>query len=114
MTHLIGCDPDDPKKQPQATHPFWKSWERKAETDERARRIVTRYTRRPIEELYDLRSDPHEEHNLASLPENAELLRTLRQQLGEWRKAQNDQVPVHLNKPYIAPGRADPIPKAEP
>jgi N-sulfoglucosamine sulfohydrolase len=114
MTHLIGCDPDDPKKQPQATHPFWKSWERKAQTDERARRIVTRYTHRPVEELYDLRSDPNEEHNLASLPESAELLQALRKQLGEWRKAQNDQVPVHLTKPYIAPGRADPIPKADP
>lgn len=84
-----------------------------AQTDGRARLIVTRYTHRPVEELYDLRTDPHEQHGLAGLPANAELLRTVRKQLGEWRKAQNDQVPTYLAKPYVAPTRTDPVPAGE-
>ena len=109
VTHLIACDPDDPERQPDATHPFWKSWERMAQTDERARRIVTRYTRRPIEELYDLRTDPHEQHNISGNPNNAELLDKLRRQLSEWRAQQNDHVNVYLTKPYVAPSRSDPV-----
>ncbi len=112
MTHLIGCDPEDPKRQPQATHPFWKSWERMAKTDERAKQLVQRYTMRPIEELYDLRTDPYEQHNLAGTPENAELLNTLRKQLSDWRIKQNDHVRVHLTEPYVAPGRGDSVSKA--
>ena len=106
ITHLIACGPD---RQPEATHPFWKSWEKRAGSDARARRIVTRYAFRPIEELYDLAADPHEQHNIAGDPENAELLRSLRRRLGEWRQSQNDRVPVYLTKPYVAPSRTDPI-----
>jgi len=106
ITHLSRCGPD---RQPQATHPFWKSWEKEAEKDEGAKRIVNRYYFRPVEELYDLRSDPHEQHNIAGDPGNAELLISLRARLGEWRKTQNDRVPVYLTKEYVAPSRSDPI-----
>ena len=40
--------------------------------------------RRAPEELYDLRSDPHEMHNLASQTSSAETLRSMRNALDDW------------------------------
>ena len=84
-THITGCRPPSPHYLPH-----WLSWVRKAKTDEKARRIVTAYQHRPAEELYDLRTDPHEMTNLAAKPESAELLKALRKQLADWRKQQGD------------------------
>jgi N-sulfoglucosamine sulfohydrolase len=108
VTHLTGCDPFDPNRQPQATHPFWKSWEKRAKSDERARQVVSRYTLRPLEELYDLTSDPDEQHNLVGDPAHAGLLISLRKRLSDWRATQNDRVPVFLTD-YVAPNRNDPV-----
>ncbi|MEM9366517.1 MAG: sulfatase-like hydrolase/transferase, partial [Planctomycetota bacterium] len=46
---------------------------------------------RPMEELYDLRTDPHELHNLAGDPMHAPELSRLRGILNEWVGATNDQ-----------------------
>jgi arylsulfatase A-like enzyme len=46
---------------------------------------------RPKEELYDLRTDPDELHNLAANPAYAGLLAGLRQQLHRWEEETNDQ-----------------------
>lgn len=107
ITHLSECGPD---RQPQATHPYWASWEQLAsdeegKTAEKAQRIITRYHWRPVEELYDVRKDPHEQNNLASDPEYRDVLRKLRKRLGKWRSEQGDNVPVHINKTYEAPTR---------
>lgn len=39
------------------------------------------YGRKPVEELYDLRSDPHELNNIATAPEQAERMAAFRKQL---------------------------------
>jgi len=46
--------------------------------------------RKPIEELYDTESDPHEVHNLADSPQHKEELRRLRRVLREWMVATKD------------------------
>lgn len=48
------------------------------------------YQHRPAEELYDLRTDPHELHNQAPGPAQRPLVADLRQQLEAWMKQQND------------------------
>jgi len=73
--------------------PHWDSWVKEAETDPKAKTIVHRYQHRPSEELYDITKDPFEMNNLAENPEQAELLKSLRRQLAEWRKTQGDTVP---------------------
>ncbi len=87
-THITGC-----KKGPHYL-PHWNSWVEKAKTDARAKSIVHRYQHRPAEELYDLRSDPHEMNNIAGDPDRAELLASLRTRLAEWCQAQGDRIAV--------------------
>ncbi len=47
--------------------------------------------RRPVEELYDLQSDPFELHNLADAPASSAALEHLRAVLGAWLKETNDE-----------------------
>ncbi|PAY20009.1 sulfatase [Rhodopirellula sp. SM50] len=46
---------------------------------------------RPAEELYDLKNDPHEIHNLAGDPQFAEKLSEMRQRLDLWMEETGDQ-----------------------
>jgi uncharacterized sulfatase len=69
---------------------YWRSWLERAKTDPAAAAIVDRYHHRPIEELYDLRNDPHEQHNLAEDDQHAEILRELRTKLEGWMREQGD------------------------
>jgi len=55
-----------------------------------ARRAFDTYHHPPAEELYDLREDPVEFHNLAGMPACAEILARLRQQLQSWREETDD------------------------
>jgi len=90
-THITGC-----KSGPHYL-PHWDSWVKAAKTDAKAREIVRRYQRRPKEELYDLKADPFEMNNLAGDPEQATVLKSLRKQLAQWCKTQNDKLPLkHL------------------
>ncbi len=45
---------------------------------------------KPAEELYDLRQDPHEVHNLAGSPEQAPVLERLRRTLDAWQRDTGD------------------------
>ena len=45
---------------------------------------------KPVEELYDTDSDPHEIDNLAGSPEHQEILKRLRAEHERWRKDTND------------------------
>lgn len=46
--------------------------------------------KRPAEEMYDLRKDPNQQHNVAEQPENQVTVAKLRQQLQSWRQRTND------------------------
>jgi len=46
--------------------------------------------RPPRWQLYDLRDDPYEFHNLAKSPQHTKILSALQQQLAQWRKETND------------------------
>jgi len=45
---------------------------------------------RPVEELYDVQSDPYELKNLAEEPENKEILERMRKELERWMREIND------------------------
>lgn len=84
---------------------YWRSWEQRASEDANAARLVQRYVKRPAEEFYDLRVDPHELNNLADAPEHRQEMLRLRSRLDEWMKQQGDlgvetelAVPAHRVK----------------
>ena len=100
ICHITGCKPD---RQPEAYHPYWDSWVQRARTDEHAQTRVNQFRHRPQHELYDLTKDPFEKNNIAQRPENARLLKSLQTRLSRWRAKQGDNVPVYLDRKYIAP-----------
>lgn len=71
---------------------YWDSWERLARTDPKAAAVVRRYRERPAEELYDLRSDPWEQHNLAAEPAHQARLSELREKVRRWRLRQGEDL----------------------
>jgi len=73
---------------------YFASWEVAAKTNAEAAAIVKRYHERPAEELYDLQTDPDEQHNLASDPRYTSQLKALRVELEAWMHAQGDQQKV--------------------
>ena len=48
--------------------------------------IALIFGKRPAEELYDLRNDPHQLTNVADKPEYADALKQLRARVDEWMK----------------------------
>ena len=54
-------------------------------------RSVEAYLHRPAEELYDLRSDPHETKNLAGDPAYTQTLQEHRKILADWIAATGDR-----------------------
>jgi uncharacterized sulfatase len=70
---------------------YWDSWARKAKTDPAAAAVVRRYHTRPAEELYDLKADPWEQHNLAADAAHADTLAKLRADLDAWMRQQGDE-----------------------
>jgi len=53
-------------------------------------RTLPAFLHRPAEELYDLRKDPDEVHNLAADPAHREVLDALREQMSRFRKQTHD------------------------
>lgn len=78
---------------------YWNSWDSIAETDPKAREIISRYYQRPAEEFYDLSADPTEQNNLISKPELAKQIEKMRIMLDKWLKEQGDELKVY-DKPY--------------
>ena len=70
---------------------YWNSWIEKAKTDTKTAAVISRYHRRPPEELYDVRTDPVEQHNLAAHPDSTAVLSEMRAQLDVWMESQGDQ-----------------------
>lgn len=54
---------------------------------------------RPAEELYDVRSDPNQEHNLIDRPGSAAVAAFLRQAMDQWQAETGDSVPEHPTPP---------------
>lgn len=79
------------KAQREDGQGYWASWVRAAQTNAQAAAGVRRYHTRPKEELYDLRSDPHELHNRAADPAHTRLLAQFRAELHAWMKANGDE-----------------------
>lgn len=55
-----------------------------------SRPFTLAFAKRPAEELYDLREDPHQIHNLAGRPAHADRQRDLRAALERWMKETRD------------------------
>lgn len=73
---------------------YWRSWERAAESDSKARALVEAYKYRPAEELYNLRRDPDELVNLAGESRHASTLAQMSSQLDGWLKDTGDSLKV--------------------
>lgn len=88
--------------QPKDGLGYWSSWKALAKSDAGAAALVKRYHERPREELYDVVADPWQLKNLASDPAHAKTLESLRAQLAEWRRTQNDEGRVLVDPHLLA------------
>lgn len=77
---------------------YWLTWLKAAEEDPAAAVLVGNYLHRPAEELYDLRVDPDELHNIANDPAMAGVKAELRKRLEEWMIRQGD---VHYDAGFF-------------
>ncbi|PHN03638.1 sulfatase family protein [Flavilitoribacter nigricans] len=82
---------------------YWDSWDATEKSNPIAADLIHRYFVRPQEELYDLATDPMEQHNLAGQPAYEELLAEMRAQLNVWMEAQQDSQKVK-GTPYPVSG----------
>ncbi|GAB5401789.1 MAG: sulfatase [Aureliella sp.] len=73
---------------------YFKQWTERAKTDEHAAKVVASHHGRPELELYDLHSDPHEQHNLAGSPQHMPTQEQLVSELKNWIKSQGDELTV--------------------
>ncbi|MBL9115082.1 MAG: sulfatase [Verrucomicrobiaceae bacterium] len=55
-----------------------------------AKHVAWIFGKRPAEELYDVRTDPHQLHNIAADPQHAETLNQLRNKVDSWMQQTND------------------------
>ncbi|MGE0757638.1 MAG: hypothetical protein AB7O38_11480, partial [Pirellulaceae bacterium] len=81
---------------------YFLEWSALAKSDRRAAAVVQRYNQRPSDELYDLRRDPHEQHNLAGDPAHAAVLKQLSDRLADWRQQQGDTGQVTVEPRLLA------------
>jgi N-sulfoglucosamine sulfohydrolase len=71
---------------------FWMSWMAKAKAgDLHAKRMTYKYHHRPVEELYDVKSDPHCLNNLIDDTRLSMLKLELSNKLDQWMASQGDQ-----------------------
>lgn len=69
---------------------YWPSWIFDASDDQEILDLVTRYQKRPAEELYSLTNDPNEMNNLAERKDYQEIKRKLSGKLDKWMSDQGD------------------------
>jgi arylsulfatase A-like enzyme len=81
-----------------AGQPFWKELQKMNEEGRLAPEFSRMYfsPTREMFELYDLRNDPAEFHNLAGRKKAAAVERKLRMQLSEWMIRERDYLPIPL------------------
>lgn len=95
---------------------YFDEWAALSKTDARAAAQVRAYHQRPAEELYDLRTDPDEMHNLAADSAHAGRLASMRARLEAWMKEQGDRrtvfdTPHEIGGPYPPRTTAEDAPK---
>lgn len=81
---------------------YWLTWQQRAKTDPKAAALVDKFEHRPPVELYDVRKDPYEMHNLATDPAYRKTVATLRARLYQWMRSQGED-PNHIAMPSDAP-----------
>ena len=84
---------------------YFDEWVARAKLDTAAAGCVNAYHQRPAEELYDLKNDPDESHNLAADPHEAGRVTSMRAKIDEWMKQQGDNgtvfdTPHETGEPY--------------
>jgi len=79
---------------------YWRTRLEEAKTNPAAAAVVKRFIERPAEELYDLKADPHEMHNLAGDPRQKARLTSMDAELKKWMKEQGDTQTV-FGKPLL-------------
>lgn len=77
------------------SHYLWQSWVKRAGSDPKVAEKVNRYHRRPKEELYDMKNDPHEQHNLAANPDYADELESHRKIVNQWIEQSGNTLQKH-------------------
>ncbi|HMI03208.1 MAG TPA: sulfatase [Pedobacter sp.] len=69
----------------------WNSWQQKAKTDETAKFLYERISKRPPVEFYDMSKDPYELNNLAGNRAYTKQIDKLTGVLKDWMKQQGDE-----------------------
>ena len=69
----------------------WNSWVEKAKDDPKTAKLVFLTQHRPVEELYDISTDPYELNNLAFLETSRSILERMREDLHHWMQTQGDK-----------------------
>ena len=69
----------------------WNSWVEKAKIDPQTAQLIYLTQHHPVEELYDVKTDPYEFNNLAFSPEMRPILEKMRADVRHWMHAQNDE-----------------------
>lgn len=70
---------------------WYPSWEEKAEDDPFAQEVITKYRKRPKEELYDVVNDKWCMNNLADNPQYEQIKKELRKELLKWMEECGDK-----------------------
>lgn len=68
----------------------WNSWVEKAEDDPKTAELVYLTQHHPVEELYDINTDPYELNNLAFLETSRPILKRMRTDVKLWMQSQGD------------------------
>lgn len=68
----------------------WPTWQKAAESDERAEFLCDRFVDRPAIEFYDLKKDPWEMNNLADEKKYQEKIAEMKAELLRWMESQGD------------------------
>ena len=76
---------------PESHAEVWNSWVEKAETDPQTAQLVYLTQHHPVEELYDVTTDPSEFNNLAFRADMRPILEEMRADVRHWMHAQDDQ-----------------------
>lgn len=83
--HLMGS-----RGEGKLNNPYWATWVWDAQQNDRSYQLVKRYTRRPAEQLYNMKADPYEMKNLAAEKSTDNVKRHLSAALDSWMKQQGD------------------------